>query len=68
MAQNMFAVCECSISNYQHICTIIFVCLFVCLECFVPLETFYSFGDVTVAGEGFGVRIPSATDLSRKNR
>ena len=45
-----------------------YLCLFVCLECFVPLETFYSFGDVTVTGEGFGVRIPAATDLSRKNR
>ena len=27
-------------------------CLFVCLECIVPLESFHSYGDVTIAGEG----------------
>ena len=26
--------------------------LFVCLEFFVPLENFHSFGDVPIAGEG----------------
>ena len=32
-----------------------FVCLFVCLKFFVPLDNFHSFGNITITGEGLQV-------------
>ena len=34
---------------------IVFVCLFICLEIYRPTEEFFTYGDVTMTGEGLQI-------------